>query len=117
MAGKKRDPVGIKNLVWDVLRKKGYETPVKEQWVLQQWGKIVGEKIAENTHPARFENGCLFVESSNASWRNELTFLKQEIIKKINDFTGKKVVQDIIFTRSKLEIKSQDNLDTQSTHL
>lgn len=85
--------------MWQVLKKKGYEKTVKEFQVIQHWPEIVGEKIAAETEPTDSENGCLFVKVANASWKNELVFLKPEIIKKVNDFTGNKVVKDIKFIR------------------
>ena len=97
----KAQPVKIENIVWDVLRKRGYENVIKEQQVIQQWKEIVGEKIAEQTEPAAIENKQMFVKTSNSSWRNELIYLKTEIIKKINEFAGKRVVKDIIFISKK----------------
>jgi predicted nucleic acid-binding Zn ribbon protein len=94
----KSKPVLIQNIVLDVLKKRGYETPVKEQLILVHWGEIAGEAIAGQSTAVALENSRLFINVPNASWRNELTFLKPNLLKKINDFAGKVVVKDIIFT-------------------
>ncbi len=103
---KKTEPKKIEGLVWSVLRSNGYENIVKEQQVLIKWAEIVGEKIASQTEAVAIENKCLFVKASNPAWRNELIFLKSDIIKNIYKYTGKKLVNNIIFTvNGKGEIK------------
>jgi predicted nucleic acid-binding Zn ribbon protein len=96
---KRNEPRKIGDLLWKVLRKKGYEIPVKEQLILRNWVEIVGAQIAQQTDPVAIENKCLFVKVSNSAWKNELVYFKPEMIKNINDFAGKPVVRDIIFTQ------------------
>ena len=98
MSREKSTPQGIGQIVWNVLRSRGYEKAVKEQMVVQSWGEIVGERIALEAKAVSVENGAVFVHVPSAAWRNELTFLKADLLKKIHDFTGKQVIQDIIFT-------------------
>ena len=43
------------------------------------------------------KRGKLFVRVKTPTWRNELVFLKSEIISKLNRRVGKKVVKDIVF--------------------
>jgi len=98
MAREKSTPHEINQLVWNVLRSRGYEKAVREQMVVQSWSEIVGDRIAREAKAVGVENGAVFVHVPNAAWRNELTFLKADLLKKIRDFIGKPVVQDIIFT-------------------
>lgn len=98
---RKSQPQLIHDLVWKLLRKRGVEKAVLEQQVVQQWGKIVGPAVAQQTRAVDAKDGKLFVEVGSAAWRNELVFLKPEILEKIHDFIGKKVVQDIIFLSQK----------------
>lgn len=98
MTRPKSAPENISQIVWNVLRSRGYEKAVREQMVVQSWGEIVGERIASEARAVAVENGAVFVHVPSAAWRNELTFLKADLLKKIHDFIGKPVVQDIIFT-------------------
>jgi len=61
------------------------------------WDQVVGEGIAGVTYAKSIDNGKLLVKVKDASWRNELSYLKLEIIENLNDRIGKKVVIDIIF--------------------
>jgi len=42
-------------------------------------------------------DGKLFVHVSQAEWRNELIFLKKDLIEKINTSMHQDIVNDIIF--------------------
>ena len=87
----------VGNILWKLLRKKGYETVIKEEQIKERWKEIVGDAIGGKTEVSEVKNKCVFVKVKTAAWKNELTFLKPEILKKINDFTGIPVVKDIIF--------------------
>ncbi len=48
------------------------------------WQKAVGAKIAEQTFPEKLSRGLLFVNVSNSVWMQELHFLRDIILEKIN---------------------------------
>ena len=54
-------------------------------------------KIAEVTQCGDITDGVLFVNVSTAAWRQELSYLKKEILIKIRDLTGYKKLTDIKF--------------------
>jgi predicted nucleic acid-binding Zn ribbon protein len=75
----------------------GITKKLREYSVVTSWKTLVGEQIAKVAAPQRIENGMLHVSVSNAPWRNELSLRKREIIEKINNGLGKKIVIDIRF--------------------
>ena len=79
------------------LKKAGLYQGVKSVKILELWPKIVGEKIANKTEANYINNGTLFVEVSNSTWRQELQFQKQKIIKKLNQKLKKKIIRELIF--------------------
>lgn len=81
----------------DLLAKLGIERKLKQQQALLLWDKVVGEKIASRTRAVGLENGKLFVGVDSASWRNELIFMKGDIIVKLNAEVGDRIVEDIVF--------------------
>ena len=84
------------NILNHFLSELGIEKSIMKYQALNMWREVVGEKISEVTEPHRLTNGKMFVRVTNDSWRNELVFYKPEIIEKINDELGSKVVEDII---------------------
>jgi len=65
--------------------------------VVNEWEKIVGKKIASVTTVEKVVDGKLIVRVKSSAWRNELSFLKKEIIKKINKKFMEEIITDIIF--------------------
>ena len=80
-----------------MLRKFGIENAIAQNNALNIWNEIVGEKVAKHTEPNRVEHGVIIVKVSSPTWRQELFFQKNEIIKKINNTIGKNVIRDIRF--------------------
>lgn len=61
------------------------------------WEDVVGEKIGKVAFPVKNKKGVLFVKVEDSVWRFELTRRKQELISKINEFSKKKTLKDIVF--------------------
>jgi len=87
----------VKNLIYRYFQKLGLEQPFLENMALYYWKEAVGETIAQHTEPIRVENGIVFVKVDNDVWRQELQFLKKEIIDKLNETVGKQTIQEIKF--------------------
>jgi hypothetical protein len=67
----------------------------REYQALKQWKDIVGERIAEHSRPLYIAENHLFVKTDGSVWSQEISFLKNEILKNINDFLGFQAVKDI----------------------
>jgi predicted nucleic acid-binding Zn ribbon protein len=80
-----------------VLSKLGLSVKLRRFQVLELWSSIVGEQIASVTTAERMDGDKLLIRVSRAPWRNELIFLKKELIAKINSAMNQEVVKDIIF--------------------
>ena len=74
------------------------ERRIKEETVILNWNRVVGERIAKESLPLKVKDAILFVKVENASWRNELVFLKGNIIRELNQSVGKNVIKEIVFT-------------------
>lgn len=56
---------------------------------------MVGKAVAENTTAEEVKHGTLIVRVSTPVWRNELALRKGEILNKLNEALGKKVIRNI----------------------
>jgi predicted nucleic acid-binding Zn ribbon protein len=68
------------------------------------WEKVVGLTISQRCSPVGFAGGILYIWVINASWMNQLTFVRKELLKKINDYSGKKWVREVRFTQDRREV-------------
>ena len=67
------------------------------------WAKIVGPQVASVTQVEAVRAGSvLVVRVKNSVWANELTLLKDDIIKRLNQKLGGKVITDLHFKASGL---------------
>ncbi len=80
-----------------LLSQYGLDVKIKQYKVLEIWNTAVGEQIAKATNPEKIERGVLTVRVEKSVWRNELSYLKKEIIEKLNKLLQEEVVKEIIF--------------------
>ena len=65
--------------------------------LLSLWSKVVDEKIGKQTEAVKIRNRTLYVSTRSPAWAQELSFLKDKIIKKFNEQAGEEAIQDIKF--------------------
>jgi predicted nucleic acid-binding Zn ribbon protein len=90
-------PKPLDRAIGSVLQELGLGKRIKQYEVIETWPTIVGRQIATVAIAERMEKGVLFVHVTRAPWRNELVFLKKELIEKINKAMNQNIVKDIIF--------------------
>ncbi len=90
-------PKQLSASIASALQQLGIGGRLKQYEVLNRWSSIVGEHISKVTTPERIERGKLIVRVKQSTWRNELVFMKKEIISKINKAMKQEIVKDIIF--------------------
>ncbi|MDO9516151.1 MAG: DUF721 domain-containing protein [Syntrophales bacterium] len=81
-----------------VLRKKNILLDMLDQNILDVWHRAVGPQILAQTAPFKFKNSTLFVNVSTPAWMQQLRFMKQEIMDKVNGEWGKNEIKNIYFS-------------------
>jgi hypothetical protein len=79
------------------LRKLGVKRQLDIQTVILHWPDIVGNDIALQSRPTSSKNGVLFVAVQTPVWGHHLSMLKEQLLKKIHDYLGQKLLEDIKF--------------------
>ena len=87
----------LKVTIESMLKRFGIDNAIAQNDAINVWDKVVGEAVAKNATPDRVEHGVVVVKVSSPTWRQELYFQKEEIIKKLNKKIGKIVIRDIRF--------------------
>lgn len=64
--------------------------------VKNSWKEIAGDLIASNTVDIGFKEKCLFLTLKSAPLKQEVEYNKDQLIKNINTFCGKKFIEKII---------------------
>ena len=92
-----RAPISLGEALLRVISDLGLERRVDEERLKLLWPGIVGEKLSRVSHVVRVNRGRFLVRVRSAPWRNEMIFLKGDIIGRINRSLGKNFIKDISF--------------------
>ncbi len=65
--------------------------------IRDMWEAVVGPHIAKKASPEGVRNGILLVSVESSVWMQELTFMKQQILERINQACESSGVKDIRF--------------------
>jgi predicted nucleic acid-binding Zn ribbon protein len=87
----------LKAAISNLLKAAGLDAGVAQNKALLVWDDVVGVKVSENTTPEKVEAGTLYIKASNPTWRQELMFKKDDILKKLNKKLGEKTIKEIKF--------------------
>lgn len=60
------------------------------------WKDIAGEMIAKHTKRLFLKDHTLFVEVDSAALKNELHFLKAQLIRNVNQYLNKELVKELV---------------------
>ena len=91
----KEGPRSISSILPEVLRRCGLDDRLEERSALLKWRQIVGDEVADHSRAVDLDNGILILEADHGAWRQELTMLAPEIIKKFNAMFGEGTVTEI----------------------
>jgi predicted nucleic acid-binding Zn ribbon protein len=90
-------PEKVDSVLTAYLSDRGYYSVFKEYNVIAHWKEIVGEEIASVSRCVSVENEILYVSFQSAPWRQEISFLKKDILRKIHDKMNCSSIKDIVF--------------------
>lgn len=88
-------PLAVADLLATALHGKPVEKRLQEGKVWLLWDGTVGPAIAAQARPTGFRDGVLTVTVASAPWMQQLTFLKRDIIARLNARLGCDLVRDI----------------------
>jgi len=80
------------------LREQGLETPLMQKRLVEAWPEVAGPVVARYTLNTYIYNQTLFVRLSNPALRSDLSMMRGELVKKLNDVVGEQVITDIRFS-------------------
>lgn len=93
----RRDVRPIDSLMAQFLRASGLETPLLQRRLVNAWPEVAGEVIARYTGGVFLDNQTLNVKINNAALRAELSMMRSEYVRRLNDHVGVWLISDIRF--------------------
>ena len=65
------------------------------------WKSVVGELLAERSHPIKIQQNTLFVGVENSAWMQELLLLKPKILQKYKNAYHEELQDMVLIIKSK----------------
>ncbi len=90
-------PVPLKNVLPRVLASCRRQPDLHLTRIWDHWDGVVGRVTAENAQPAAFKGRLLIVHVTSSVWIQQLRFLKEGILKGINEALGEPLLDEIKF--------------------
>jgi hypothetical protein len=69
---------------------------IKQSDIVNDFEKIFPD-LAKIAEAVRIENKCIFLRVQNSTWRSELKFREQQLIKKINNYYKEERINQVRF--------------------
>lgn len=101
-------PAAVSDLLGAFLSGKPVEKRLFEGRIWLVWNQAVGERIAAHAQPSAYREGTLTVTVDSAPWMQQLTYLKKELIAKVNEEFGQEMVREIYMKAGRIAPPAQE---------
>jgi len=90
------DERSISAVLRAIVRKHGLEHELYMAELREHWPSLVGMKMANSTEWMKWKDGKLTIKMNNSVGRNELFYLREPMIRRINEQLGVEFVGEIV---------------------
>lgn len=87
----------IDAVIQQFMRINGIETPYNQWRVVQAWPQVMGKLIERYTGDVFVKNQTLHVQITSPAVRQNLLMEHRSLARKLNEFVGAQVIEDIHF--------------------
>jgi len=91
----KKNVMPINELLQKFLRQQGFETPLNQKRLIDSWGKVAGVMVDRYTGEKFIKNQTLYVKINNPALRQDLSMMRSQLVKRLNEEVGSMVIIDV----------------------
>jgi predicted nucleic acid-binding Zn ribbon protein len=105
-AGRPRggDPAPVGEVLQGLMAERMLAQGVAVGRLAARWNDVVGERLAQETSPARLEAGTLTVTAASGAWGVQVQFLAEDLRRRANEALGEDLVKRVrVLVRERLE--------------
>lgn len=96
-------PEAVAALLEGVLEDLGVAGKVRECQAMLAWESVAGPQLARHARAVRVQRGRLQLAVPSAVWRTHLSFSKQQLVERINQRLGRRVIRDLVFVNRPMQ--------------
>ncbi|MCI6551718.1 MAG: DUF721 domain-containing protein [Prevotella sp.] len=91
----KREVQTLDDVIKRLLRQEGLETPLLQKRIVDAWERVAGDIVARYTVEKFIKNQTLFVKITNPALRQNLSMMRTQLVKRLNEAVGCLVITDV----------------------
>lgn len=86
----------IKEILDSIAKKYRFTNQMNKETVIASWHDIAGPMVSKYTKKIDIIDGRLILEISDPSVKNELQYLRENLIDAVNRYMGKVVIEEVV---------------------
>ena len=90
-----RDVLPLDEVLKKLLREEGLEMPLLQKRLVDAWEVVTGNVVSRYTAEKYIRNQTLFVKITNPALRQDLSMMRTQLVKRLNEQVGSFVISDI----------------------
>lgn len=91
----RREVQALSEVLNKTLRHNGMETPMLQTRLIGSWESVVGHNASRYTSEKFIRNQTLFVKITNPALRADLNMMRTQIVARLNQCVGTRLITDI----------------------
>lgn len=91
----KRKVQTLEDILQKALRQGGLETPLLQHRLIDAWETVVGQNVNQYTGEKFIRNQTLFVKITNPALRQNLSMMRTQLVKRLNQQVGAFIISDV----------------------
>lgn len=91
----RREVKSLADVLQKLLREEGLEVPLQQKRIVDSWETVTGRGVARYTTEKFIKNQTLFVKITNPALRQDLSMMRSQLVKRLNEQVGSFVISDI----------------------
>ena len=91
----KRDVKPLSDILRQFIRNEGLETPLLQKRVVDAWEQVTGHTVSTYTEEKFIKNQVLFVKITNPALRQDLSMMRSQLTRRLNEAAGGNVISDV----------------------
>ena len=105
---KKKHPEHIGDILAAMVKTTPLGRNLEQAKIWEHWEELVGAHLAKHCRPHGIKEGQLRVAVESAVWMHKLSYVKWDLLKRINRMAGKELASDIFFLLENEEKQEED---------
>lgn len=91
----RRKVESLADILGKTLRDNGLEMPLMQKRAVDAWDVIAGQTVARYTAEKYIRNQTLFVKITSPALRQDLSMMRTQLVKRLNDHVGSFVIAEV----------------------